>query len=270
MARRLLTAFCIGVVMHGFLRVFLSLAVLALVFYGFDFALELALYGRTDLVTLAIIGLSTVPTTLLVGYYAREWGWVLSALVGPAWTVCIFPFGPIIQNLLSLAFGFDPVLEGYFDWSGLIFLQLVPGVTLGCFCGLAGELLGLVVRRRRKECSPADAKAGDYARIADLRDLLRWYFPKSPWILVRVPVLLLFGGLAIVTAVLNLRHLLELGPVSTVAFLQILFIGSPALILPYLWSSSVSLPRSSRLGLSIVLVPVWIALFLILGHLRLL
>jgi len=46
--------------------------------------------------------------------------------------------------------------------------------------------------------------------------------------------------------------------------LKDLFVASPAIILPFLWSQAVDFERPSRLALSLVLVPLWLLIFAII------
>jgi hypothetical protein len=288
MLKRLLTAFGIGLAIHGALRLFLSLAYIALMFYQLippQFVLSPLV---TDWGTVVVLAVATIPSGFFVGYYARNWGWPVSAILAPAWSVCAFPLSPFLQRLYldTVGAGLD-LGDYYIDWTTLS-RQAVLGIVLGLLSGVVGELVRPRVLRRRQQDARFVSTDGPSpeANSNYVRKILGWYFPRSFWILLRAPVLLVFGGLAAYIILSNAPLLLagllggtvmaqesgepvSLAPLATVIVLQALFAMSPALILPWLWSSSVHLRESSQLGLSISTILLWTAAFLVLSRLGL-
>lgn len=288
MLKRLLTGFGIGLVIHGALRLFLSLTYMALVFYQLippQFVLSPLVTGWGTVVVLAV---ATIPSGFFVGYYARNWGWPLSAVVAPAWSVCVFPLSPFLQKLYldTVGPGLD-LGDYYIDWT-VLSRQAVLGSALGLLSGVVGEVVrqGLLRRGQQDERFVSADMSSTEAQNSYVRRTLRWYFPGSLWVLLRAPVLLVFGGLAAYVMLANAPLLLagllggavmppesgepvSLAPLATVIMLQALFAMSPALILPWLWSSSVRLRESSQLGLSVSTILLWTLAFVVLSSLGL-
>jgi hypothetical protein len=288
MLKRLLTGFGIGLVIHGALRLLLSLTFMALMFYQLippQFILSPLVSNWGTVVVLAA---ATIPSGFFVGYYARNWGWPLSAILAPAWSVCAFPLSPFLQKLYldTVGTGLD-LGDYYIDWT-LLSRQAVLGSALGLLSGVVGELVRLRLLRKEQqdERFVSTEASSTEAQNSYVRRTVRWYFPRSLWVLLRAPVLFVFGGLAVYILLSNAPLLLagllggtlmppesgepvSLAPLATVIILQALFAMSPALILPWLWSSSVRLRDSSQLGLSISTILLWTVAFLVLSSLGL-
>jgi hypothetical protein len=134
------------------MRLFLSLTTYALLFYGItSLPFDISGNGSIDWTGIVIIGISALMGGTFIGYYAKEWGWVLASLLEPLWTICVFPCSPIVFTFLSASGEIGSIRGRYIDFPALIFSQLIPGIILGFIGGILGEILGSVSNRRQQE-----------------------------------------------------------------------------------------------------------------------
>lgn len=255
------------------LRLLSTLATGALTWYGLVGADWLFAETNKNLVSVILIAVSIFPAAFLLGYIARTWGWLMAVFIEPLYSLCAFAFSPVIQQIAALAAGGSPPAGGYIDWHDLVFLQLLPGIGVAALAGTLGEVVQQL-RFRNTSCD-SDQKAEP---IKSVGDFFRWYFRLSPSIVLRLPILLMAGGLGIATIVLNLPDLLVLllggsriDPATNKLvhinpFLYV-FVGlralleaAPAVLLPFI--SRLNLPTSTRLAITVGTVILWALILL--------
>lgn len=215
---------------------------------------------------------SLLPASLFLGYAIKRWGWATSVLIEPVSNLCLFPLSPLVFQVGAI-YTRTTALE---PAGSLDIQQTLIHQALAFFVAILAGTIGHLISLGHTDSSKGletEVNQYSYPRLKSFREILGWYFRITIGLPFKVPILLLSGGIAILLFVINIPQMILL-LVSTffgdlgfmvasdpegilILLLKNLFVASPAILLPYLWSDSIQLHKSTRVALSVSLILIW-------------